>query len=150
MKTFWVWCTSILKSCFLALLNFAVAKKSFWSYILTLIFFFFFSFFFFVKISPILNLKVGFLSTSKNFWNFLPKYRESPLSKLIMTEVSRNLRNIIFPKVPPILKLEVGFFSAKKKFFADFSKYGKFFFLLSYYERSFKKFAEHFLIIHHH
>ena len=36
--------------------------------------------------------------------------------KKIMTEVSRNLRNIFFRKIPPILKLEVGFFSDRKSF----------------------------------
>ena len=53
---------------------------------------------FFPKIPPILKVEVGFFSTYKSFWNFLPKYRKSPLYKLIMTEVSRNLRNIFLAK----------------------------------------------------
>ena len=74
----------------------------------------------------------------------MPKYRESTLYKLIMTEVSRKLRNIFFPKIPPILKIEVGFFSGKKKFFAEFPKLKKNNFRCSKSEQSFKKFAEHF------
>ena len=46
----------------------------------------------------------------------MPKYGESPLYQLIMTEVSQHLRNIFFHKIPQILKLEVGFFSIKKSF----------------------------------
>ena len=42
------------------------------------------------------------------------------ISELIMSEVSKDLRNIFFPKIPRILELEVGFFSTKKKFFQDF------------------------------
>ena len=56
----------------------------------------------------------------------MPKYRESPLSKLIMTEVSRNLRNIFFPKIPPIMKIEVGFFSGKKSFLQIFQNTANF------------------------
>ena len=66
---------------------------------------------FLAKIPLILKLEVGFFSTLKSFRIFLPKYRESPLYKLIMSEVSKDLRNIFFPKIPPILKLEVGFLS---------------------------------------
>ena len=72
--------------------------------------------FFFPKIPPILKIEVGFFSTKKIFWNFLSKYGELSFYKLIMTEVSRNLRNIFFPKIPPILKIEVGIFSDKKSF----------------------------------
>ena len=60
-----------------------------------------------------------------------------------MIEVSRILRNIFFPKIPPILKLEVGFFSDRKTFAQnDFP--GKFYYFGTNYERSFKRFAEHF------
>ena len=84
---------------------------------------------FFPKIPPILKVEVGFFSTYKSFWNFLPKYRESPLYKLIMTEVSRNLRKIFFRKIPPILKLEVGFFSDRKSFSQIFENTANFFHL---------------------
>ena len=74
----------------------------------------------------------------------MAKYRESPPYKLIMTEVSTILRNIFFPKIPLILKLEVGFFSDRKTFAQnDFP--GKFYYFGTNYERSFKRFAEHFL-----
>ena len=73
----------------------------------------------------------------------MPKYRESPPYKLIMTEVSRILRNIFFPKIPPILKLEVGFFSDRKTF-AQNAFPGKFYYFGTNYERSFKRYAEHF------
>ena len=72
--------------------------------------------FFTSKKPPILKIQVRFFSTYKCFWNFLPKYSELSYIKLIMTEVSRNLRNIFFRKIPPILKLEVGFFSDRKTF----------------------------------
>ena len=74
------------------------------------------------KFTYILNLKSIFFilifSTEKSFWNFLTKYIEQPSYKLIMTEVSKNLRNVSrnygmlnLAKIPPILKIEVGFFS---------------------------------------
>ena len=71
---------------------------------------------FFSKIPPLLKIESGFFSTLKSFWNFLIKYSELTFYKLIMTEVSRNLRNIFFHKIPPILKIEVGIFSDKKSF----------------------------------
>ena len=39
------------------------------------------------------------------------KYGELSFYKLIMTELSKKLRKIVFHKIPQILKLEVGFFS---------------------------------------
>ena len=52
---------------------------------------------------------------------------------------------IFFLKIPPILKIEVGFFSDRKTFAQnDFP--GKFYYFGTNYERSFKRFAEHFLI----
>ena len=74
------------------------------------------SIFFFSKIPPILKLEVGFFSLKIFFWNFSPKYSELSFYKLIMTEVSKDLRNIFFPKIPPILKVEVGIFSDQKSF----------------------------------
>ena len=71
--------------------------------------------FFFQKISDFENWSWIFFHL-KSFLFFLAKYSEWPPSKLIMTEVSRHLRNIFFSKIPPILKLEVGFFSDKKSF----------------------------------
>ena len=53
--------------------------------------------------------------------------------------------SIFFLKIPPIFKLEVGFFSDRKTFAQnDFP--GKFYYFGTNYERSFKRFAEHFLI----
>ena len=53
------------------------------------------------------------------------KSLELSAHKLVMAEVSRNLRNIFLVKIPPILKIEVGFFSGKKKKIEDFPKYDK-------------------------
>ena len=78
----------------------------------------------------------------------MPKYRESPLCKVIMTEVSRNLRHIFLTKIPPILKLEVGFFSDRKKFFADFRKLDMFISPEVYFYKKKKKIGEPFWIIH--
>merc|ERR1712198_347162 len=85
-----------------------------------------------------------FCPLKKFFEIFLPKYHESPLCKVIMTEVSRHLRNIFFHKIPPILKLEVGFFSDRKKFFADFRKLDIFFSAKVYFYKK-KKIREPFL-----
>ena len=74
----------------------------------------------------------------------MAKYRELACSKLIMTEVSRNLRNIFLAKIPPILKVEVGIFS-DTKFFSLNGYFGKINLFQTNYERSFKIFAEHFL-----
>ena len=52
------------------------------------------------------------------FWNFLPKYREWPSYKLVMTEVSRILRNIFFPKYPRFWNLKLDFFPFR--FFSAF------------------------------
>ena len=49
------------------------------------------------------------------------------ISELIMSQVSKDLRNIFFPKIPPILKLEVGFFSDKKSFSQIFENTPNFF-----------------------
>ena len=56
------------------------------------------------------------LQVSKSGVFDLLKYSELIFFKLIMTEVSRNLRNIFFRKIHPILKLEVGFLSDRKSF----------------------------------
>ena len=61
-----------------------------------------------------------------------------------MTEVSRDLPNIFLAKIPPILKVEVGIFS-DTKFFLQNGWNGKFYYVGTNYERSFKIFAEHFL-----
>ena len=52
----------------------------------------------------------------KSFWNFSPKYSELSSYKLIMTEVSRILRNIFFPKYPRFWKLKLDFCPLKKVF----------------------------------
>ena len=82
--------------------------------------------FFFSKYPRFSNLKLDFFPIEKLLHKtfFLANFI---ISELIMSEVSKDLRNIFFPKIPPILELEVGFFSTKKKFFADFPKYGNFF-----------------------
>ena len=72
--------------------------------------------FFLAKIPAIFKISVGFLSTLKGFWNFWPKYRESALSKLLMTEVSKHLRNFFFPKIPPILEVKLDFCPLRKVF----------------------------------
>ena len=59
----------------------------------------------------------------------MSKYHESPFSKLIMTEVSRNLRNIFFPKIPPILNSNLDFFPVKKSFLQIFQNTANFFHL---------------------
>ena len=66
--------------------------------------------FFFQKNHRFWKIKVGFFSNWKSFWNFFLKYSELSFYKLIMTEVSRHLRNIFFRKIHQILKLEVVFF----------------------------------------
>ena len=58
------------------------------------------------------------------------------ISELIMTEVSKDLRNIFLSPKPPILKVEVGIFSDKK----TFSQNG----YRTNYERSFSEIREHF------
>ena len=50
---------------------------------------------------PFLKVEVWFFSTLKSFWNFLPTYHEFPFYKLIMTGVSRNLRNIFLSQNTP-------------------------------------------------
>ena len=64
--------------------------------------------------------------------------------ELIMSEVSKDLRNIFFPKIPQIFELEVGFFSDRKTFAQNYFP-GKFYYFGTNYERSFKIFAEHFV-----
>ena len=78
----------------------------------------------------------------------MAKYRELAFYKLIMTEVSRNLRNIFLAKIPPILKVEVGIFSDTKIFSLN-GYFGKINLFQTNYERSFKKIAEHFFLHHH-
>ena len=46
----------------------------------------------------------------------MSKYRKLSFYKLIMTEVSRNLRNIFLAKIPPIWKLKLDFCPLKKSF----------------------------------
>merc|ERR1711884_906822 len=65
------------------------------------------------------------------------------ISELIMSEVSKDLRNIFFPEIPLILKIEVGFFSDRKTFAQNVFP-GKFYYFGTNYERSFKRFAEPF------
>merc|ERR1712131_551105 len=48
-----------------------------------------------------------------------------------------------FLKIPPILKIEVGFFSDRTTFAQNVFP-GKFYYFGTNYERSFKRFAEHF------
>merc|ERR1712131_38350 len=78
-----------------------------------------FSIFFFSKYPGFSNLKLDFFPIEKLLHEtfFLANFI---ISELIMSEVSKDLRNIFFPKKPRILELEVGFFSTKKKFFQDF------------------------------
>ena len=59
----------------------------------------------------------------------MAKYSKLSLNKLILTEVSRNLRKIFFRKIPPILKLEVGFSSDRKRFSQIFENWYIFFYL---------------------
>ena len=82
--------------------------------------------FFFSKYLRFWKLKLDFFPIEKLLHKtfFLANFI---ISELIMSEVSKDLRNLFFPKKPRILELEVGFFSTKKKFFADFPKYGNFF-----------------------
>ena len=72
--------------------------------------------FFFSKYLRFWKLKLDFFPIEKLLHKtiFLANFI---ISELIMSEVSKDLRNIFFPKIPPILKLKVGFFSSKKKFF---------------------------------
>ena len=77
---------------------------------------------FFSKIPPILKLEGGFFSTLKSFWNILSKYGELSLYKLIMTEVSRNLRNIFFTQNTPTFENWRWIFFQLKKFLKFFLK----------------------------
>merc|ERR1711949_112186 len=74
---------------------------------------------FFSKFPGFSNLKLDFFPIEKLLHKtfFLANFI---ISELIMSEVSKDLRNLFFPKKPRILELEVGFFSTKKKFFQDF------------------------------
>ena len=71
---------------------------------------------FFFQNTTTFEIEVGFFSTSKSFWNFSTKYSELSFYKLIMSEVSRNLRNIFFTKYPPFWNLKLDFFPLKKVF----------------------------------
>ena len=50
----------------------------------------------------------------ENFFRKTAKWGKFTYFKLIMSEVSANLKNIFFSIKPPILKFEVGFFSDRK------------------------------------
>ena len=71
--------------------------------------------FFFSKYLRFWKLKLDFFPIEKLLHKtiFLANFI---ISELIMSEVSKDLRNIFFPKIPPILKLEVGFYSDRKTF----------------------------------
>ena len=56
-----------------------------------------------------------FLSTDF-FFKFLLEHRELSFDNLIVTEVSRNFRNIYLSKIPRSLKVEVRLISSKKVF----------------------------------
>ena len=75
---------------------------------------------------PMMKNQVGFLSTLKGFWFFLLKYSGSICFKLIMTEVSKNLRKYIFSLNTPDFESWSRIFVRQKEFFADFRNCGKF------------------------
>ena len=98
--------------------------------------------FFFSKYPRFSNLKLDFFPIEKLLHKTIFLANLS-ISELIMSEVSKDLRNIFFPKIPRIFELEVGFFSDRKTF-AQNAFPGKFYYFETNYERSFKRFAEHF------
>ena len=107
--------------------------------------------FFFSKKPQILKIQVCFFSTYKCFWNFLPKYSELSYIKLIMTEISRNLRNIFFGKYPRFWNLKSDFFPIEK-LFRRFSKIRKIYMLWTTSDKILSKIREPFWnpsTIHH-
>jgi len=62
---------------------------------------------------PILKVEVVFFPIEKLFRK-TAKWSKFSYSKLIMTDVSANLKNIFFSQNPRILKVEVGFFSDRQ------------------------------------
>ena len=58
----------------------------------------------------------------KKFWNFLPKYREWPSYRLIMTEVSKKMRKIFFSQNTPDFEIWSWIFVHLKKFLKFFAE----------------------------
>ena len=79
--------------------------------------------FFFPKYPRFWKLKLEYFPIKKVFRK-TAKYGKLSFFKLIMSEVSKDLRNIFF--TPPILKVEVGFFSDRIFFFTFFPNCGTF------------------------
>ena len=82
----------------------------------------------FFKILPILKIEVGFFPIEKLLHKtiFLANFI---ISELIMSEVSKDLRNIFFPKYPRFWNLKSDFFPLKKSFLQIFQNTTIFFHL---------------------
>ena len=66
--------------------------------------------FFFAKYPRFWKLKLEYFPIKKVFPKTANNKKISHI-KLIMSEISADLKNLFWPKIPPILKLEVGIFS---------------------------------------
>ena len=84
--------------------------------------------FFFTKYPRFWKLKSDFFPIEKVFRK-TANIKKISYFKLIMSEISANLKKLFREQKPPILKLEVGFFSDRKSFSQIFENTANFFHL---------------------